>query len=173
MKRSARAPLYSTMFLACTTGGATLIMFDDTTCSGSVLNGYTNIDWSNAALHTASSSTNGYYTGTVSLPCSIYNSGGSAMSMDSSNGSLITLYSAAIAAAWYDNLQLRIVGYRSGAVVADQTFTLQVFSLTTPAFIGYTNLDSITFSTSGGTKNSGVTGSGTHLAIDNICLTFT
>lgn len=150
-----------------------MITFDDTTCSGSVPNGYGNIDWSNTNLHTATNTASGYYTGTVSLPCSIFNSGGTAMSMTSSNGSLITLYSAMIAAAWFDNLQLRIVGYRSGVIVADQTLTLQVYTLSHPGFVGYSDLDSITFSTSGGTKNPTVTGSGTHIAMDNICLTFT
>jgi hypothetical protein len=82
------------------------------------------------------------------------------------------LYSVAIAAAWYDDLKLRVVGYLSSAVVANQTFTLQVFTLSNIIFTGYSGLSSITFLTYGGTKNANVGGSGTHFAMDDICLSF-
>ncbi len=97
------------------------------------------------------------------------------MTMKSANSSLITLYSAVAAAAWYDNLQLTVVGYHSNATIINNTFTLQVFTVSYLTFIGYSRLDTIIFSTSGGTQNAVVngTGSGEHFTMDNICLSFT
>lgn len=147
--------------------------FDSLSSSAAVPSGYSNIIWTNANTHTAAANTSGYYTGTVSSPYSIYNPGGSPMTMTSANSSLITLYTLAAAAAWYDNLQLAVVGYNSNVVIATNTFTLQVFTVSYLTFTGYSGLDTITFTTSGGTKNAGVGGSGTHFAMDNICLSFT
>lgn len=84
---------------------------------------------------------------------------------------LFTLYSAAVAAAWNDNLQLSVVGYRSSAVIASSTFTLQVLSVSNIVFSGFTALDTAVFSTSGGTTNPTVSGSGLHYAMDNLCAT--
>jgi hypothetical protein len=90
--------------------------------------------------------------------------------MKSAKNKLITLCSAA---AWYDNLKLTVVGYNSNVVIVTNTFTLQIFTLSNLTFIGYSGLDTITFTTPGETKNSAVNGSGTHFAMDNICLSFT
>lgn len=97
------------------------------------------------------------------------------MSMQTANGSLITLYSAAVAAAWMDNLQLTVVGYHSNAIIINNTFTLQVFTLSNLTFSGYQGLDTITFTTSGGTQNAVVNANltGRFFGMDNICLSFT
>jgi hypothetical protein len=95
------------------------------------------------------------------------------MSMTSANGCLITLYSLAVAAAWNDNLQLTIVGYNSNVTIITSNYTLQVFTVSYITFTGYTGLDTITFTTSGGTQNPVVVGSGKHFGMDNICLSFT
>jgi hypothetical protein len=94
------------------------------------------------------------------------------MTMTSANSSLINLHSLVVAAAWYDNLQLTIVGYNSNVVIVTNTYTIQVFTASYLTFTGYTGLDTIVFSTSGGTKNANVAGSGTQFAMDNICLNF-
>ena len=90
-----------------------------------------------------------------------------------SNSSRISLYSLAVAAAWNDNLQLTIVGYSSNAVIASNTYTLQVFTVSHLTFTGYVGLDKIIFTTSGGTRNPSVTGNGTQFGMDDICLKFT
>ncbi len=97
------------------------------------------------------------------------------MTMTNATTSLFTLHSAAAAAAWNDNLELTIVGYRSNVVIANNTFILQVFTVSYLTFSGYSQLDTAVFSTSGGTLNPNVngTGSGTHFAMDNLCLSFT
>ncbi|CAF1496276.1 unnamed protein product [Adineta steineri] len=151
--------------------GNVVITFDDLT-SG-IPTGYNNINWTNASPTTATTNTSGYYTATVSGNKSIFNPGGTPMTMTSANGSLFTLYSIAIAAAWYDNLQLTVVGYSSTVVIANNTYTLQVFTVSYLTFRGYSGLDTVKFSTSGGTKNANVGGSGTQFGMDNICLSFT
>ena len=93
------------------------------------------------------------------------------MTIENSNANLITLYSLAAAAAWNDNLQLTVTGYNSNTVIATATFTLDVFTVSYLTFTGFTGLDKITFTTSGGTKNVNVGGSGTQFAMDDICLT--
>lgn len=152
-------------------GGNVGITFDDLT--GSIPAGYNNINWANAAITTPASNTSGYYTGRVSGTKDVFNSGGSPMTMTSAtNNSPFTLYSIAIAAAWYDNLQLKVDGYNSNVVIVSNTYTLQVWTVSYITFSGYTGLDKVIFSTSGGTKNANVGGSGTHFGMDNICLSF-
>jgi hypothetical protein len=103
----------------------------------------------------------------------MYNSRGASMSMTSSNSNLINLQSLAVAAAWNDNLQLTIVGYNSNVTIITSNYTLQVFTVSFLTFTGYTGLDTIIFTTSGGTQDPNVGGSGTYIAVDNICLSFT
>lgn len=135
-------------------------------------NGYNNIDWTNANANMPSSTTNGYYTGTVSKPYSVFNPYGNPLTMTSDNSSLFNLYSLSIAAAWNDNLQVQVNGYNSNVLIVSNIYTIQVFTVSRLTFTGYTGLDSVTLTSSGGTTNPSVTGSGTHFAMDNICLTF-
>jgi hypothetical protein len=149
-------------YLACSNGD-TVLTFDDLTSGESVPNGYGNIVWRNPYVATNANNTNGYYTGAVSRPNTIFNPLGYPMTMKSANSSLITLHSAAAAAAWDDNLQLTVVGYRSNVVIVTNTFTLQVFTVSYLTFIGYTGLDKIEFKTS----------DDENFAMDNVCLSFT
>ena len=92
---------------------------------------------------------------------------GDPMTISSANSQSFTLYSLVIAAAWCDNLQLTVVGYKSNVVIATSTFSLQVFTASYLRFSGFSGLDKVTFTT------SVVSCSGTHFSMDNICLTFT
>jgi hypothetical protein len=103
----------------------------------------------------------------------MYDGGGSPMTMRSANSSLINLQSLAVAVAWDDILQLTIVGYNSNVTIVTNTYTLQVFTVSYITFTGYTGLDTIKFTTSGGTQNPVVVGSGKHFVMDNIYLSFT
>jgi hypothetical protein len=140
-----------------------------------ISNGYNNISWSNAyALQYNNwATTSGYYTAAVSLPIVMYGCGGSSTTMKSTNNSLINLYSLFVAASWYDNLQLTMVGYNSNVVIVNNTYILQVFTVSNLTFTGYTGLDTIIFTTSGGTQHAGLPGSGLFFGMDNICLSFT
>lgn len=151
----------------------TPITFDDLTNATAISNGYRNINWTNAYTVFIPTNTTGYYTATVSKNYTSFNVGGNIMTMTSANGSLINLYSAAFASAWRDNLELTITGYNSNTVIANNTFILQVFSLSNLTLVGYVGLDKITFITSNGTPRTGLSLTGSQYAMDNVFLTFT
>jgi hypothetical protein len=151
------------------------VTFDDLPSTElSVPNGYNNINWGNGYYlnRYTIGNANGYYTATVSGNNSLYNGNGSPMNMRSANGRLFILNSAVVAAAWYDNLTLTITGYHSSSIIQNQTFTLQVFTASYLNFSGYSGLDTVIFTTSGGTQNPNVNGHGRQFGMDNICLTF-
>jgi hypothetical protein len=114
----------------------------------------------------------GYYTAIVSHPNIIYNGGASPMTIQTATGLFFNLNHLSVAAAWFDNLLLNVVGYKSNVVIINNTYTLQVFTLSNITFTGYSGLDTVIFSTSGGTQNSIVNGSGGHFGMDNVCLNF-
>ncbi|CAF1002532.1 unnamed protein product, partial [Adineta steineri] len=149
-----------------------LLTFDDLPSNGLIPNGYYGINWDNEWVQHNDLPMSGYATSTVSGNNTSYNEGGTPMTMTGANGTLFTLNSAVIAAAWNDNLQLTVVGYRSNAVIANNTFILQVYTFSSITFYGYSELDSAVFSTSGGIQNPNVIGGGEHYGMDNLCLSF-
>lgn len=94
------------------------------------------------------------------------------MTMKSAIGRLFNIHSATMAAAWYDNLKLTVVGSRSNTVIANNSFILQVFKASYITFSSFTELDTITFTSNGGTKNAVVLDYGQHFGMDDICLSF-
>ncbi|CAF1266076.1 unnamed protein product [Adineta steineri] len=166
------SPSTTTGALVCG-NGSTLLTFDDLLSNTAIPNGYNGINWNNAyAILFNAAGVSGYPTGTVSGNLTSFNANGTPMTMTGANGTLFTLKSAAIAAAWKDNLQLTVVGYRSNVVIANNTFILQVFTVSYITFNGYSGLDTAIFSTSGGTRNPNVISNNTQYAMDNLCLSF-
>jgi hypothetical protein len=108
------------------------------------------MNWTNVYAYTVTANTSGYYTGVVSGNTTSYNAYGDTVAMTSMTGSLFTLYSIAAAAAWCYNLQLTVVGYNSNTIIANNTFTLQIYTVAYLIFSGYSGLDKVTFTTSGG-----------------------
>jgi hypothetical protein len=159
------------IYIVCVTDNS-LITFDDQTAYAAVPNGYKNLLWTNAYVYTYSTNVSGYYTAIVSHPNIIYDGGANPVTLQTSTGLFFNLNSLAVAAAWYDNLLLHVVGYKSNVVIANNTYTLQVFTLSYINFTGYSGLDTVVFSTSGGTQNPVVVGSGQFFGMDNICLNF-
>lgn len=147
--------------------------FDDLpSAQAPIPNPYYNIAWINGYCipRTFYGNTNGYFTATISGNNTLFNLNGNPLTMASTNSNLITLNSAVAAAAWRDNLLLTVTGYRSGAIIQNQVFTLQVFTPNYLTFDGYSKLDTVLFSTSGGTKSPIVTSDGQQFAMDNIYL---
>ncbi|CAF2616018.1 unnamed protein product [Rotaria sp. Silwood2] len=149
---------------------STLITFNDLTLDALLPDYYYSINWTNALIHTTMSNTSGYYTAAVNMSTVLFNGYGDPMTMSSLNNKSLTLYSAIMASAWRDNLQLTVAGYKSNALVAINNFILQVFTASYITFNGLSGLDNITFSTSNGTENPAVSGRGAHFAMDNLCL---
>ncbi|CAF1486847.1 unnamed protein product [Adineta ricciae] len=166
----------TTLNPSCVTGKA-LITFDDLSLKSQELipNGYRNINWDNADIALSSDPAiggSGMVTVMISGNAAAFNERASALTIKGTNGSRFTLYSGAFAAVWSDNLQLQVVGYRSNTIIANNIYTLQVFNVSYITFDGYSRLDSVVFSTSAGTHNLDVVGSGRHFGMDNLCLTF-
>jgi len=173
--RTYQSFLHFSCFFSVCAGNGTLVTFDDLPNNFvPIPNCYNNINWGNGYYLNRYSvgNTSGYYTATVSGNNSLYNWGGLPMSMTSATGRLFILNSVIVAAAWDDNLSLTVTGYHSSAIIQNQTFTLQVFTASYLNFSGYSGLDTVIFTTFGGTLDPNVSGNGTQFGMDNVCLTF-
>lgn len=113
-------------------------------------------------------SVSGYNTAVLSESNAVFNAFGNPLTIQSANGNPFSLYAASVAAAWNDNLQLTVVGYRSSVPVVTNTFTLSVFTVLNVEFNGYIELDEVIFSSSGGTLNPTVDNTGTQFGMDNV-----
>ncbi|CAF1339744.1 unnamed protein product [Adineta ricciae] len=158
------------------TGTSTLITFDDLptiTVSTLISNGYFGLSWSNAYYDAASRNVpgSGYYTALSSGSYITLNGFGNPMAIASTTPNTFNISSFIAAAAWNDNLNLAISGKRNGTTVYQQTVTLQVTNSTWVS-LNWTYIDTVTFTTSGGTVNSLFAGtySGSQFAMDDLCV---
>lgn len=124
-------------------------------------------------MYTDKAKASGYHTAIVSRSNVVFNYHAKPMTMRSTIGHFFNFHSATMAAAWHDNLKLTVVGSRSNAVTVNNSFILQVFKASYIIFTGFIELDTIKFTTYGGTKNAAVPSAGEHFAMDDICLSFT
>jgi hypothetical protein len=114
----------------------------------------------------------GYATALSSGRYVAFNARGNPMSIGvgiSSSLEAFSIKSFVAAAAWRNDLQLLMTGERSGVRVHNQTITLQVKSATN-VVLDWRDIDKITFIASGGTPATDE-GPGTHVAMDNLCIT--
>ncbi|MDR3457078.1 MAG: hypothetical protein P4N60_06500 [Verrucomicrobiae bacterium] len=144
-----------------------LITFDDLP-SDSVINAYAGFNWSNftALDGTDYSDPSGYQAGVVSPKGIAYGQDGVTSTIASTTP--FDLVSAYLTAAWYDNLQLQVVGYdTNGVLVYSNVFVL---SPTTPTNIifNYLNVTQVSFVSSGGTPHPGYGSVGAQYIMDNL-----
>ncbi|CAF1531692.1 unnamed protein product, partial [Rotaria sordida] len=135
---------------------------------------YHGLEWTNAyVLDPTTYPESGYATAVSSGQNVGFNWYGNPMSIGADiTGSLelFSIKSFVAAAAWNHNLSLSMTGERSGVTVFNQTIILQVKSATNVS-LDWKNIDKITFTTFGGTNAMIDGGSGTHFAMDNLCIT--
>jgi hypothetical protein len=150
--------------LAATRATAVIVTFDDLPANSGVGNGYNGFNWSNFNVH--ANNLAGYTFAAVSGANSVYNANGLLASF---GGGLFDLNSAWLTAAWNDNLQVQIVGKVGSTILYSNTYTL---SATAPTLFNfnYLGIDSVQFTSFGGTPHGYTTGSGTHFAMDNVTL---
>ncbi|CAF1630554.1 unnamed protein product [Adineta ricciae] len=99
-----------------------------------------------------------------------FNAHGAQMSIGAPASSSIAVHSFVAAAAWNDDLVLTITGDRNGATVYSEQVILNTTSATN-VVLNWTNIDNISFSTSGGVPaNANSAGNGTHFAMDDLCV---
>ena len=166
MKKIALAALLAASFGV---AHANLITFDDV--SGSVLPaGYGGVNWNNFyELDTTYSgyTGTGYRNGTVSGTHVAYNSGGAQASLSATSAHGFDLTDAYFAGAWDNNLHIVANATFENGTHAAKSF----FVNTTGAseeFFNWTDLASVTFVSSGGTPQRGLSGAGTQFALDNV-----
>ncbi|HEY3856554.1 MAG TPA: choice-of-anchor tandem repeat GloVer-containing protein, partial [Verrucomicrobiae bacterium] len=145
-----------------------LITFDKLPKLGApVPNGYFGLKWDGFYCATASNfdAPNGFLPGTVSTNNVAYNFGGANAGISSSTS--FNLLSTYLTAAWNDNLQIEVQGYKGSALNYDNSYTL---SATSPTLITFNFMDvtSVRFIAFGGTPHPGYEGAGTEFALDNM-----
>ncbi|CAF1323017.1 unnamed protein product [Didymodactylos carnosus] len=86
--------------------------------------------------------------------------------------STFTMNSFIAASAWNDNLNIYISGLLHGVAVQTTTLILQVFTKTVVT-LNWSGIDTMTLTTSGGTRNANISaaGNGEFIAIDNMLVT--
>ncbi len=135
----------------------------DTLPTGYVANGYAGFNWNN--FYSFAGPTNsGYAGGTVSAPNVAFNAYGSAASF--SKATAFSLNSAFFTGAWNDGLNIHVVGTGGGNTFT-KDFTVNATSPTLVSF-NWNNINSVSFSSSGGVAHPGYGGAGTHFALDNL-----
>lgn len=142
---------------------ANTITFDDIT-PGTIANGYEGFNWTNFSAHNALPLTSGYRNAPVSGTQTAFNSFGAPATMASSTA--FTLNNAFFTAAWRDGLNIHAVASGNGNNYS-MNFTINATAPSNVVF-NWANINSVTFSSSGGTPHAGYSGTGVHFAVDNI-----
>lgn len=151
------------------------LTFDDlpVTTDSAVPDGYGALQWS-ANFHYFdgthyAGNPSGYAAGAMSRDSIGYNAFGAPVSVISAVP--FNFDSAYITGAWNDGLQVNAKGYYHGALIYNQTYTVNA---TIPMLINFNfaNVTEVDFTSSGGTVHPGYGGSGTHFVIDNITTSF-
>jgi len=114
---------------------------------------------------------NGYATGLNSGVFVGFNANGLQMSISALAGQSFQFNGIILAAAWRSNLVLAMQGLRAGAVLYQTLVTLQVTSKTTLSAMKWSGIDTLTFSSTGGTTYPGLNSPGTNFVMDDIDIT--
>lgn len=149
--------------------GADVLTFDDIPCNACetpIPNGYGGLNWDNFWILDAVNyglNPSGYLNGMVSSNNVAFN----AFSADAYivSGPAFTFNSAYFTGAWNDDLTIRVQGWLDGVMLYNTSFLVDTTG-PTQMFFGWT-VDYLVFSSSGGTDNPDLPGSGTHFAMDN------
>jgi hypothetical protein len=149
---------------------ATTINFDDLGgYETPISNGYAGLNWNNwFVLDGTGFEPSGYVNGVVSKENVAYNAYGDPATFSAQKGSF-TLNSFYLTAAWNNNLDVTVRGYDAANALVDKaSFQVSTSGPTLERF-NWTNLASVTLSTSGGVP-AGYNGGGTHVALDNLTI---
>lgn len=145
-----------------------LITFDDLPgTSAAVDSGYKGLTWNNFwYIDPAVYGQTGYANGMISTSHVAFNGFGADCSFSSAVA--FTLTSLYVTGAWNDGMCVEIDGYREGSLIYSNSYLVDS---TEPTFalLNYLDVDTVTFSTSGGV-NHGYGSTGTQFALDNVLL---
>ena len=165
--------IFSFFSLVCTTQ----VTFDDisgqSSSSGTVPNGYNNLNWMNTMyINATSAPLSGFRSIVPASPYVAYNPGGSNITISSTNGSSFSFDSITWASAWRNSLTISFAFFRSGSYRMGTSITVFVGNSTTLQCTSCTNIDTIVMSSSGGIPYAGLSQNGTEMVLDNLCISF-
>ena len=156
--------------LTVVTGAPGLITFDKLLNTGApVPLGYFSLAWDDFYCVTPSNfdAPNGFLPGVVSTNNAAYNYNGAGAGISSATP--FNLLSAYLTAAWNDDLDVEVQGYKGATLDYDSNYTL---SATSPTFVNFNLQDvtSVKFLASGGSPHLGYEGVGSEFVIDNVAV---
>jgi subtilisin family serine protease len=136
--------------------------------------GYGNLIWRNVSYYTLASlgpsatyGNTGYAHHIVSGDHAAFGGGSNAIISMSSGGANFTLSSLSVGGAWRNGMTVQIIGYDDGVVTHTTNVVVDV-AAPDAVVLGWTNVDRVTFQSSGGTAAPGVAGTGTQFVLDDI-----
>lgn len=167
MKKIALAAL-----LAASLGAAhaDVLTFEGVSTAAAIPNGYGGLDWSNFYTHSGTDTANyagtGYVNGLVSGTQDAFNSGGAPATVSAMSALGFSLSDAYFSGAWANNLKIVAAATFENGTHDSKTFFVSTTGPVDEHF-NWNGLASITFTSSGGTTQSGLHGSGTQFVLDN------
>lgn len=147
----------------CQAGTLTFDEFSNVNGEGQIGN-YGGLTWSSDFYWLKASGSVGYLKGMVSSENVAYN--GYARDVTVYSASRIDFNSVFLTAAWRNDVNVRVKGQRSGVDVYDVT-VFPLYTAPTLFNFNFLDVDSVTFSSFGGTQAVGAIGVGSHFAMDN------
>ena len=147
--------------------GAASVTFEGL-ASGQVLTSLDGLSWSGfSALNTSSLPTSGLKLAATSGSFVAFNKGAGVGTISSATP--FSLVGADLTAGWRDGLSVTVVGKLGGSTVSSTTYTLSATSPTHIAF-GLGNVDSVSFTSFGGTPHQGYNGAQATFALDTLTI---
>ncbi|WP_394647476.1 PEPxxWA-CTERM sorting domain-containing protein [uncultured Sphingomonas sp.] len=152
--------------------GATTLTFD--TLAGdesSIPNGYGGLNWTNMGSFNPANDTyysgSGYVNGRVSGSIAAFNRF-SYVAMVLQGASPFTLNDGYFTGAWRNGLNITVEGFTGGTLAAfTKSFTVGVSTASLQTF-NWTGLSSVRFTSTGGSRASGLRADGTQFVLDNL-----
>ena len=120
--------------------------------------------WAGAAQQPVS----GYAAGTTSAPNIAFNNGEAPATLTRTDGGRFSLTSAQFTAAWHDGLMVRVSGARASGPFVQMDFPVNADAPTLMDLSVFADVDSVTFSSSGGTPHPGYDLVGTWFVMDDL-----
>lgn len=152
--------------LVSTQASAATLTFDDISAAalGTIPDGYGGFDWTSGGFIDGDDifATSGYANGAVSGEYVGYNEFEDPLTITGPAFDFVSVY---LTAAWNNGLTVRVSGYLGAALLYQQSVLVSTGGPTLFNF-NYLGIDRLVFESSGGT-NAGLTGLGTHFAMDN------
>ncbi len=168
IKASVSAFVFASLFGGATAQAAVLDFDDVSTSSFESISdsNYGDFSWDTDAwvLNANQYTDSGYKNGLTSGDYVLFNAYGNDMSL--SRDSAFDFNGAAITGAWNDGLSVRVEGYLGSDLLYDRTVTVDTSGPVNFDF-NFAGIDSLVFSSFGGTDNSNYGGWGNHFALDD------